>query len=113
VLYLAGTFAEKELGFGTAELIVIILLLQVVAIGGAYGFARLSEWKGNKLSLIVMLLIWTAICLSGYLIQVKAQFYGIAASVGFVMGGIQSLSRSTYSKLLPKDMEDNASYFSF
>lgn len=113
VLYLAGTFAEKELGFGAAELIVTILLLQIVAIAGAYGFARLSEWKGNKLSLIVMLIIWTLICLSGYLIQVKGQFYGIAAAVGFVMGGIQSLSRSTYSKLLPKNLKDNASYFSF
>lgn len=113
VLYLAGTFAEKELGFGAAELIVTILLLQIVAIAGAYGFARLSEWKGNKLALIVMLIIWTLICLSGYLIQVKGHFYGIAAAVGFVMGGIQSLSRSTYSKLLPINLKDNASYFSF
>jgi UMF1 family MFS transporter len=113
VLYLAATFAEKELAFGTVELIGIILILQIVAIGGAVGFARLSEWKGNKLSLIIMLLIWIGICLLGYLVQEKAQFYAIASAVGLVMGGIQSLSRSTYSKLIPQETEDPTSYFSF
>jgi UMF1 family MFS transporter len=113
VLFLASTFASKELNFGTSELIVIILLLQIVAILGAFSFARLSEWKGNKVSLIVMLLIWTAICVVGYLVQEKTQFYAIAASVGLVMGGIQSLSRSTYSKLIPENSDDTTSYFSF
>jgi UMF1 family MFS transporter len=113
VLFLASTFASKELNFGTSELIVIILLLQIVAILGAYSFARLSEWKGNKVSLIAMLLIWIAICIVGYLVQEKAQFYAIAAAVGLVMGGIQSLSRSTYSKLIPEHSDDTTSYFSF
>jgi UMF1 family MFS transporter len=113
VLFLAATFASKELKFETQELIYIILLLQIVAIAGALGFARLSEWKGNKFSLISMLLIWTAICLFGYFVQVKYQFYIIAGFVGLVMGGIQSLSRSTYSKLIPKDTKDPTSYFSF
>ncbi len=113
VLFLAATFAEKELNFATSELIGIILILQIVAILGAYSFAKLSEWKGNKISLITMLLIWMAICLVGYFVQEKAQFYAIAASVGLVMGGIQSLSRSTYSKLLPEETEDTTSYFSF
>lgn len=113
VLFLASTFASKELNFGTSELIVIILLLQLVAILGAFTFARLSEWKGNKVSLITMLLIWIAICVLGYLVQEKAQFYAIAAAVGLVMGGIQSLSRSTYSKLIPESTDDTTSYFSF
>ncbi|GJM33739.1 MAG: MFS transporter [Saprospiraceae bacterium] len=113
VLYLASTFAEKELHFETSELIMVVLLLQVVAIGGAYLFAKISEWKGNKLSLIIMLIIWTAICFVAYLVQNKIQFYGVAAAVGVVMGGIQSLSRSTYSKLLPPNTEDTTSYFSF
>lgn len=113
VLFLASTFASKELEFGTAELIIIILLLQIVAILGAYSFARLSEWKGNKASLISMLLIWISICVLGYLVQEKAQFYAIAAAVGLVMGGIQSLSRSTYSKLIPENSDDTTSYFSF
>lgn len=113
VLFLASTFAEKELDFGTSELIAIVLLLQVVAIGGAYLFAKISEWKGNKLSLIIMLLIWMVICVVAYLVHSQAQFYGVAAAVGFVMGGIQSLSRSTYSKLLPVGTQDTTSYFSF
>ncbi len=113
VLFLASTFAEKELRFSTSELITVILLLQIVAIGGAYFFAKVSDWKGNKFSLIVMLLIWIAICFVAYFVENKEQFYGIAAAVGLVMGGIQSLSRSTYSKLIPDKTEDNTSYFSF
>lgn len=60
-----------------------------------------------------MLLIWMAICVVAYLVHTQAQFYGVAAAVGFVMGGIQSLSRSTYSKLLPVGTQDTTSYFSF
>ena len=113
VLFLAATFAEKELEFGTSELIGVVLLLQLVAIVGAVSFARLSEWKGNKVALITMLMIWVAICIVGYFVQDKGQFYAIAASVGLVMGGIQSLSRSTYSKLIPEETKDPTSYFSF
>ena len=113
VLFLASTFAEKELQFGTSELIMVVLLLQIVAIGGAYLFAKLSDIRGNKVSLIAMLLIWTAICLVAYFVENQSQFYVIAGAVGLVMGGIQSLSRSTYSKLLPEDTHDTTSYFSF
>lgn len=113
VLFLAATFAEKELAFATDELIVVILLLQLVAIGGAYLFAWLSGKIGNKASLLSMLLIWIVICLSAYFVTNQSQFYIIAAAVGFVMGGIQSLSRSTYSKLLPERTADPTSYFSF
>ena len=113
VLFLAATFAEKELEFATAELILVVLLLQVVAILGAYAAALLSEWKGNKLAIITLLLIWISICLAGYFVQEKNQFYIIASAVGLVMGGIQSLSRSTYSKLIPEGTKDPTSYFSF
>jgi MFS transporter, UMF1 family len=113
VLFLASTFAEKELKFTTSGLILLILVLQIVAIGGATLFAKISGRKGNKFSLMVMLVIWTAICIVGYFVQTGADFYLLAAAVGVVMGGIQSLSRSTYAKLLPKDTPDTASYFSF
>lgn len=113
VLFLASTFAEKELAFGTAELISIILLLQIVAIGGAYLFATVSGRKGNKFSLATMLIIWMAICLLAFFVEEKWQFYVVAALVGLVMGGIQSLSRSTYSKLIPEKTTDTTSYFSF
>ncbi len=113
VLYLASIFAEKELQFGTSELIAVILLLQLVAIGGAYFFAFLSRIKGNKFSLITMLIIWICICAAAYFVSQKFQFYIIAAAVGIVMGGIQAISRSSYSKLIPEDTKDTTSYFSF
>jgi UMF1 family MFS transporter len=113
VLYMASTFAEKELHFATSELIAIIIILQLVAIGGAYLFAALSKWKGNKFSLLTMLFIWIVVCVAAYFVVDKSQFYFVAAAVGLVMGGIQSLSRSTYSKLLPPDEQDIASFFSF
>jgi len=113
VLFLASTFAKAELDFSTPELIAIILILQIVAIAGAYVFAWVSEWKGNKASLVSMLLIWMGICTIGYFVQAKVQFYVLAAAVGLVMGGIQSMSRSTYSKLIPEKTKDPTSYFSF
>jgi len=113
VIFLAATFAEKELRFETVELIITILILQLLAIGGAYLFARLSAIKGNKFSLIVMLLIWTLICLAAHEVHTKTQFFILAAFVGLVMGGIQSLSRSTYAKLIPEGTKDTTSYFSF
>jgi MFS transporter, UMF1 family len=113
VLYLASVFAEKELHFDTQHLILLILVLQIVGIGGAYFFAWVSSKKGNRFSLMVMMAIWTVICVSGYLVQTGLDFYFLAAAVGVVMGGMQSLSRSTYAKLLPEDTPDTASYFSF
>lgn len=113
VLFLAATFAEKELQFKTSDLIILILILQLVAIVGATFFAKVSEWRGNKFSLSVMILTWILICGIAYVVSSKLEFYILAAAVGIVMGGIQSLSRSTYSKLIPENTPDTASWFSF
>ncbi len=113
VLFLASTFAEKELHFSSTGLIFLVLILQIVAIGGATLFAKVSGKKGNKYSLMIMLVIWTIICVVGYFVQTGLDFYMLAGAVGLVMGGIQSLARSTYAKLLPEDTPDTASYFSF
>lgn len=112
-LYLAATFAEKELAFQTSELILTILILQVVAIGGALLFAKLSEWRGNKMTLLIILTAWMLTCTTAYFITSKLQFYLIATAVGILMGGTQALARSTYSKLLPENSSDTTSYFSF
>lgn len=112
-IYLASTFATDELNFDGTELIIVVLILQIVAIGGAYLFAKTSSIWGNKNTLIVILMIWIGVCLSGYFVQGKVAFYAVAAAVGLVMGGVQSLSRSTYSKLIPQNTKDTASYFSF
>lgn len=112
VIFLASIFAAKELGFETSELIVVVLILQVVAIGGAYLAASISKRFGNKAALYVQMIVWFFICLAGYFVQEKMTFYFVAAAVGMVMGGIQSMSRSTYAKLIPT-REDVTSYFSF
>lgn len=112
-MFLAATFAEKELHMEGPELILVILILQLVAILGAYLTAQLSKQKGNKFSLMIMLIIWTALCFFTFFIQTKAEFYFVAIIIGLVMGGIQSLSRATYAKLLPEEVKDPTSYFSF
>lgn len=113
VIYVATIFAKIELNFGAGELILIVLILQLLAIVGAYLFAYISKVRGNKFSLMSMLFIWVSICLAAYFVQTKIGFYVIAALVGCVMGGIQSLSRSTYSKMVDDNEGDLTSWFSF
>ncbi len=113
ILLIAALFASKELNMESSELIVLVLLLQIVAIGGAYLTAKLSGFKGNKFTLLVLLSIWAFVCLTAFFVYDKMQFYLLAVLLGMVMGGIQSLSRATYSKLLPEKTPDTASYFSF
>jgi UMF1 family MFS transporter len=113
VIYLATIFAKKELAFETAELILLVLILQLVAIGGAYVFSLLGNRKGNKFSIMVMICIWIFICIAAYFTYDKLFFYVLASFVGLVMGGIQSLSRASYSMLIPEKDHDTTSYFSF
>lgn len=117
VLLVAAYFGEEEIAWGstsekTTGLIISILLIQLVGILGAILTSRSSERFGNIPTLIVVNIIWAGLCVYAYYIQTPLQFYCIAGMVGMVMGGLQSLSRSTYSKYLPKT-EDTTSYFSF
>lgn len=113
VMYVAVIFAEKELSLPSANLIATVLLLQLVAIIGAMTFARLSEKIGNIYTLFVLILVWVGICTGAYFVNTDIQFYLLASFVGLVMGGVQSMSRSTYSKLIPAQSTQNASFFSF
>ncbi len=113
VMYLASLFGAKELRMDTGELILTVLIIQLVAIGGAYLFAEISSRKGNIFSISIMILIWIFCCIAAFFIQTNMQFFGLAFLVGMVMGGIQSLSRATFSKLIPENTTDHASYFSF
>jgi len=112
VMYVASIFGEKEINLGTAELIITVLIIQFVAIGGAFLFSYLSSKIGNIKTLTIAIVLWVGICISAYNLYDPNAFYVLAFTVGLVMGGIQSLSRSTYSKLLP-ETQDHASYFSF
>lgn len=113
VMYLAASFGDKELGLPGDQLILTVLIIQFVAIGGSYLFAFISRKVGNKASLMTMVLIWMGICIAAYFVNNVNQFYSLAFVVGLVMGGIQSLSRSTYAKLIPASTTDHASFFSF
>lgn len=117
VILIATYFGEQEISWEnndqkTVGLIVSILLIQIVAIFGAYATAYASKKHGNILTLIVVNLIWAGLCVFAFFIKTPIEFYIAAAGVGMVMGGIQSLSRSTYSKLIP-ETGDTTSFFSF
>jgi UMF1 family MFS transporter len=117
VMIAAAYFGEKEIDWGsdskrTFGLITTILLIQLIAVVGAILTARASKKFGNIPTLIAINVFWLILCSAVYFVKTPNEFYIVAAFVGLVMGGVQSLSRSTYSKLLP-ETEDTTSYFSF
>jgi len=113
VMYMAASFGSKELNLPGNKLILTIIIINALAIIGSYAFAYLSKKRTNKFSLLNMLAIWVGICIYAYFVYTDYQFYILAFVVGLVMGGIQSLSRSTYAKIMPQNTSDQASYFSF
>ncbi len=114
VMLAATLYGTSELNIPTPNLIVAILIIQLVAIPGSYVIAKLSDRVGNFRALMLTIVVWVVVCCLGYLVPRNGvyQFYGLATVVGFVMGGIQSLSRSTYGKLMP-ETHDTTSFFSF
>ena len=112
VMLVAIDFAIKELKLANSKLIITVVIIQLVAIVGAITISRLSAIFGNIRVLIFTVLLWISVCIAGYFMETELHFYIIAAMVGLVMGGIQSLSRSTYSKLMP-ETKDTTSFFSF
>jgi UMF1 family MFS transporter len=113
IMLAAAGFGEKTLHLGTENLIKVILIIQLVAILGAVIMSRIAKKIGNVNVLIIVVVIWIGTCYCAYFVTTASQYYGLAAVVGLIMGGIQSLSRSTYSKFLPENTPDTASYFSF
>ncbi|MCB0475681.1 MAG: MFS transporter, partial [Flavobacteriaceae bacterium] len=117
IIYMASIFGSKELGLSSTSLIITILLVQVVAILGAFLFSKLSGTIGNLRTLKITIVVWALVCLIAFTLDkdqrfVNIYFYSLGGLIGLVLGAIQSLSRSTYSKMLP-DTEDHATYFSF
>ena len=113
VMLAATLFGSQVLQMATSKLIICILLIQIVAIAGAYLMAKLSDRFGNFNILAFVVLLWTALCVAAYFVTSEMQFYILASIVGLIMGGIQSLSRSTYAKIMPDGTKDTASFFSF
>lgn len=117
IMLVAVYFGEEEIKWGsddakTMGLIVSILIIQLIAIVGAVLTSKASSKFGNIKTLIAINFIWMSLCFYAYFMETPVQFYIAASCVGFVMGGIQSLARSTYSKFLP-ETKDTTSYFSF
>ena len=117
VMLAATYFGAEEIEWGSDDaksmgLIVSILVIQLVAVAGAVITSKLSARFGNIKTLIGINCVWAVICMGAYFVTLPLHFYITAGFVGLVMGGIQSLSRSTYSKFLPQT-DDTASYFSF
>jgi len=117
IMLVAVYFGEEEVQWQSAEqktvgLIVSILLIQILAVIGAIVTSRASARFGNIKTLIGVNSIWMCICIIAYFVKLPIHFYVTAAIVGLVMGGVQSLARSTYSKFLPQT-KDTTSFFSF
>jgi UMF1 family MFS transporter len=117
MVLMAGIFGSQELGLPTTNLIITIILVQVVAIFGAYLFSKLSKKIGNIRTLKLTLIIWGGVCFTAFSLDINQAnvdyyFYGLGIVLGFVLGATQSIGRSTYSKLLP-ETHDHATYFSF
>ncbi len=112
VMLVAIDFGIKELKLQDTKLIITAVIIQLVAILGAIGMSKLSNRIGNIKVLILTVMLWICICVSGYFMKTEMQFYVLASLVGLVMGGIQSMSRSSYSKFMP-ETKDTASFFSF
>lgn len=116
VMLMAVVFAKKEIEWpddsGDTGLIIAIVLIQFLAAAGAYFMSWLSGKIGNLKTLTIVVFGWVIMCIYAYFITTPFAFYILASGVGFVMGGVQALSRSTYSKFLPQT-KDHASYFSF
>jgi len=122
VMFMAANFAAKEIKsknelgedipFPSESLIISILIIQLVGVIGAFLFSYLSKKFGNLKALMIAVWFWVLLVVFAYFVVYEYAFYALAAGVGMVMGGVQALSRSTYSKFLP-ETKDHASYFSF
>jgi len=112
-MFMAATYGEKQVGLKEDVLIPTILAIQLVGMLGAWMFARISEKIGNLPALMITIGVWTLTCVGAYFVTDAIQFLTVAFFIGIVMGGSQSLARSTYSKMLPDDTTDHTSFFSF
>ncbi|MES2555066.1 MAG: MFS transporter [Bacteroidota bacterium] len=121
VMLMATYFAKKEIDWpidpatgkpNDSGLIIAILLIQLLGAAGAFIMSRVSQRIGNIKTLGISIVIWVGVCGGAFLIHTPGEFYALACTVGIVMGGVQAMARSTYSKFLP-ETEDHASYFSF
>jgi len=112
-MFMAVVYGEKQMGLTDDVLIPTVLAIQLVGMLGAWSFARISEKIGNLRALMITLVVWTFVVIAAGYITNTTEFVAAAVIIGIVMGGSQSLARSTYSKMLPTETTDHTSFFSF
>jgi UMF1 family MFS transporter len=112
-MFMAATYGEKQLGLKEDVLIPTVLIIQLVGMLGAWMFSRLSGRLGNLPALLISIAGWSVIVVGAFFITNTMHFLVVAFFIGIVMGGSQSLARSTYSKMLPTGTTDHTSFFSF
>jgi MFS transporter, UMF1 family len=118
IMIIAAYFGEKKVDWGgdkqrTTGLILSILIIQIIAVLGAFLTSKIAKKLGNITVLMHLNIFWIVICILAFFVVKPTEFYVVASLVGLVMGGIQSLSRSTYSKFIPENVTDTTSFFSF
>jgi len=113
VIAVTGAYAEETLGLGTTEIIVVFLITQFVAFFGALGFGWLASRVGAKRAILSSLVVWAVAAGSAYFLPEgeALPLYGLAVVVGFVLGGVQALSRSLYGTMIPE--EASAEFYGF
>jgi UMF1 family MFS transporter len=112
IMLAASDYGSKVLKLDSTTLIITIVIIQLVAIPGAIFLSKMATRYGNLKVLFFTVALWVCVCIYGYYMTTRMDFFILAIAVGLVMGGIQSVSRSTYSKLMPQT-KDTASFFSF
>jgi UMF1 family MFS transporter len=113
ILYIATLFAKDVIQLKDSETIIMVLLLQFVGTAGAILFSKLSARIGNVRAICIAVFIWICVCIAAYMVVNKTPFFIVASIVGFVMGALQSLNRSTFSKLIPVREDELSSFYSF
>ncbi len=111
VIFFAGIFAAKTLGFSFPEIIVLFMLVQVTALIGSAAWARPSDRRGPKFVIGVTLVQWIAVTVIAYFVTAKWQFWVVAILAGTGLGAIQAASRALMASLVPRDRE--AEFFGF
>ncbi len=113
VINISGAYAEQTLDLDITTIGIAFLLVQFVAFGGALFFGVLADRIGAKQAILVSLGIWTSLAVAAYFLPARAAlpFFGLAVFVGFVLGGVQALSRSLYGTMIPE--EASAEFYGF
>jgi MFS transporter, UMF1 family len=111
VIGFSGRYAKNSLDFTTADLIQLLLMVQLVAVIGSLIFGWYADKRGAKRTIIITLCIWLAVIVGAYFSEDKTSFFIVAGIVGLALGSSQSASRSMMAHLTPK--EHTTEFFGF